>query len=541
MAEPNFLHMDDQAEPQEHHQFTDAFFSAPMASSSHVQTFTPTLTEAILDPDSFLRNFGIHEESNGHPIVTSHESYFAKMEVDSSISTSIDNGLLMTTTFSSPVPIIASGYRNSPNCTPTNASPEATPSEPSRPVMKAEAHRPPGGTFRHFHNGLDTIPEYSVTDPPKVFQPLVPPPVPKHATTTSYNISFPTTLQPRDKFDLWRGHCGLSQLQASVANGSRYSSGTGSSCSSSMAQSPGSSVTSPFHDATVTSPLDVSEFQPLNVIEDSRKGFSTRMTKVKPNKRSRTNSPSRGDDNEDLSDGASSRQRRRSNNLGRESSESKRRDSIKCGLEDLQRALPQFGTPEEEKISQATILSEAAKYLKSLRRAQDDGLASLESINREIEAINQKIEQLQDQLPDHGATFTLDKKNIMPKRSLQDQFADHVVDKTHQNWKYWVFTSIMGHFVHSFAQEVSATSHQDLQTTSLEWITNSMSLQQLRKDVSRKLAKLCAKTSISEDPSKLPEEALKFVSSSVSRRQSRQQQPHQIDHHRPSSYANTFP
>ena len=89
---------------------------------------------------------------------------------------------------------------------------------------------------------------------------------------------------------------------------------------------------------------------------------------------------------------------------------------------------------------------------------------------------------MQDQLPDHGASFTLDKKScIMPKKSLQDQFADHVVEKTHENWKYWVFTSIMGHFVHSFAQEVSATSHHDLQTTSLEWITNSMSLQQLRK------------------------------------------------------------
>jgi hypothetical protein len=73
-----------------------------------------------------------------------------------------------------------------------------------------------------------------------------------------------------------------------------------------------------------------------------------------------------------LSDGASSRIRRKSNasqanlavtatgslaanltgtssgNTG--SSESKRRDSIKSGLEELQRTLPQFGTPEEEKV-----------------------------------------------------------------------------------------------------------------------------------------------------------------------------------------------
>ena len=36
-------------------------------------------------------------------------------------------------------------------------------------------------------------------------------------------------------------------------------------------------------------------------------------------------------------------------------------------------------------------------------------------------------------------------------------------------------------------------------------------MSQLRKDAFRKLAKLCAKTSIMEDPSKLPEEARGFV------------------------------
>lgn len=60
---------------------------------------------------------------------------------------------------------------------------------------------------------------------------------------------------------------------------------------------------------------------------------------------------------DDLSDGASSRQRRKSNSLSggynavSGSTESKRRDSIKSGLDELQRALPQFGTPEEEKVA----------------------------------------------------------------------------------------------------------------------------------------------------------------------------------------------
>ena len=86
-------------------------------------------------------------------------------------------------------------------------------------------------------------------------------------------------------------------------------------------------------------------------------------------KRSRTNSPMNREE-DILSDGASSRIRRKSNasqanlaatgsssaNLSASSSgnpgssESKRRDSIKSGLEELQRTLPQFGTPEEEKV-----------------------------------------------------------------------------------------------------------------------------------------------------------------------------------------------
>ena len=179
---------------------------------------------------------------------------------------------------------------------------------------------------------------------------------------------------------------------------------------------------SPFHDAKAANPVDVSEFHPLNVIESDTKtlkssasssGYSsssrsssssTADHKPKASKRSRTNSPNR-DDHYDLSDGASSRQRRKSSSSGgggggdksttmtsMSSSETKRRDSIKNGLEELQRALPQFGSPEEEKISQATILSEAAKYLKSLKEAQDDGATSLESTQRDIEELNKQIE-----------------------------------------------------------------------------------------------------------------------------------------------------
>jgi len=562
--------------------------------SDNNQASTPTLTEAILEPDNFLKSFALPEDSSNdnHTIVgsTMLDAYISKMDIDNinrdcimtaapphatstnlidrpggiiSIGTGNQTVNVSSSTASTAIPF-PSNYKTSPNCTPTNISPVVTPKTTSpdhqlskltdlkfinqyvgQRLMEENTYggRPfsrPGasGTLHNFFNGLDAIPEDQVTDPPSVFQPLVPPAIPlSKVATTSYNISFPTTLQPRDRFDMWRGYTNT------VSNSSaRFSSGTGSSCSSvcSVPESPGS-LASPFHEAKASNPYDVSEYQPLNVIEggatsdsgNSRKsssGYSSRSSsggasKTKTaSKRSRTNSPMNREE-DILSEGASSRIRRKSNasqanlavtatgssaaNLTGTSSgnpgnsESKRRDSIKSGLEELQRTLPQFGTPEEEKISHATILYEAAKYLKSLKQAQDGSGVNLENISHEIEEMETEIERLTSQLPDKGAKFSMNDNNslVAVKRSLPDQFADHVVDKTQKDWKYWVFTSIMGHFVHSFEQEVSAQTAEHLETTSLEWITNSMSLQQLRKDVARKLAKLNAKTSNSESTS----------------------------------------
>ena len=80
----------------------------------------------------------------------------------------------------------------------------ATSSLPLKPPGSQSSARAQG--VRQFSAGaLDTIPEHEMTEPPRTFQPLIPPPiVPRPPPATSYNISFPTTLQPRDRFDIWR-------------------------------------------------------------------------------------------------------------------------------------------------------------------------------------------------------------------------------------------------------------------------------------------------------------------------------------------------
>ena len=42
--------------------------------------------------------------------------------------------------------------------------------------------------------------------------------------------------------------------------------------------------------------------------------------------------------------------------------------------------------------------------------------------------------------------------------------------RTQEDWRYWVFTSIMGHFVHTFAQQVSNINQEELGRSAVDWI-----------------------------------------------------------------------
>jgi len=213
---------------------------------------------------------------------------------------------------------------------------------------------------------------------------------------------------------------------------------------------------------------------------------------------------------EDLVDEDKYNKRKRSTSGGDGQSRGKGKDPMKAMLEQLQQVIPHIGNPDEEKVSHAGLLVEGSDYIRSLKRENNTTSGNVEHLKLKIDQLHAEIEAFQEQLPEHGSSSI---HRIVSKRgkSIPDMFADHVRQKTQSDWKYWVYTSIMGHFVHSFAQEVSNISPKEMERTSTEWVQEKMSMTSLRKDAFRKLAKLCAKTSIMEDPSKLPEEARGFV------------------------------
>jgi len=211
---------------------------------------------------------------------------------------------------------------------------------------------------------------------------------------------------------------------------------------------------------------------------------------------------------EDMVDEDKYNKRKRSTSGGER--EGRRKDPMKAMLEELQSFIPHIGNPNEEKVSHAGLLVEGSDYIRSLMRENNATKENVEALKAKIEQLNGEIEAFQEKLPEHGST-SIHRIVSTRGKSIPDMFADHVRQRTQIDWRYWVYTSIMGHFVHSFAQEVSNISPQEMENTSIAWLQERMSLQQLRKDAFRKLAKLCSKTSIMEDPSKLPEEARGFV------------------------------
>jgi len=208
---------------------------------------------------------------------------------------------------------------------------------------------------------------------------------------------------------------------------------------------------------------------------------------------------------EDMVDEDKYQKRKRSTSDG-----SKNKDPIKQMLEQLQSKIPHIGNPDEEKVSHAGLLMEGSDYIRSLVSENNATRENVEALKLKVEELNAEIEEAQTKLPEHGCE-AINKILSSRGKSIPDMFADHVRHRTQEDWRYWVFTSIMGHFVHSFAQEVSNISERDMERTAVDWIQDRMSLQQLRKDAFRKLAKLCSKTSIMENPGKLPDEARGFV------------------------------
>ncbi|XP_071446521.1 MLX-interacting protein isoform X2 [Hetaerina americana] len=188
--------------------------------------------------------------------------------------------------------------------------------------------------------------------------------------------------------------------------------------------------------------------------------------------------------------------------------EQKRRCNIKNGFDMLHSLIPQLSQNPNTKLSKAAMLQKGADYIRQLRAEREQLKNDMANLRQEIEGLNAAISNCQAMLPATGAPVSRQRAGKMRER-----FDEFVRIRTLQNWKFWIFSILFEPLLVSYNSSVSTASLEDLCRSTLSWVEQHCSLVDLRPVVLNSLRYLCTATEILSDPSRLPEEATRAVTS----------------------------
>lgn len=191
--------------------------------------------------------------------------------------------------------------------------------------------------------------------------------------------------------------------------------------------------------------------------------------------------------------------------------EQKRRYNIKNGFDMLHSLIPQLQQNPNAKLSKAAMLQKGAEYIKQLRQERAGTNEKMDALRREIDALNNSLNNLQTALPASGAPVSRQRTG-----RVKELYQQYVLQRTLDNWKFWIFGLIFEPLMNTFNQTVSVASLDEMCRTSQLWVDQHCSLVELRPAVSNKLRQLSTTTDIlSDPPTSLQEEVLKAISTSL--------------------------
>uniref|UniRef100_A0A182NBY6 BHLH domain-containing protein n=1 Tax=Anopheles dirus TaxID=7168 RepID=A0A182NBY6_9DIPT len=192
--------------------------------------------------------------------------------------------------------------------------------------------------------------------------------------------------------------------------------------------------------------------------------------------------------------------------------EQKRRYNIKNGFDTLHSLIPQLQQNPNAKLSKAAMLQKGADYIKQLRTERTSANDQMDALRREIDQLNNSLNNLHTALPASGAPVSRQRTG-----RVKELYQHYVRQRTLDNWKFWIFGLIFEPLLNSYNQTVSVASMDEMYRTSQLWVDQHCSLVELRPAVSNQLRQLSTTTDVlSDPPSSLQEEVLKAISSSGS-------------------------
>uniref|UniRef100_A0A1Q3FDZ9 Putative mlx interactor n=1 Tax=Culex tarsalis TaxID=7177 RepID=A0A1Q3FDZ9_CULTA len=191
--------------------------------------------------------------------------------------------------------------------------------------------------------------------------------------------------------------------------------------------------------------------------------------------------------------------------------EQKRRYNIKNGFDMLHSLIPQLQQNPNAKLSKAAMLQKGAEYIKQLRVERSATNEKMDALRREIDTLNNSLNNLQTALPASGAPVSRQRTG-----RVKELYQQYVRQRTLDNWKFWIFGLIFEPLMNTFNQTVSVASLDEMCRSSQLWVDQHCSLVELRPAVSNKLRQLSTTTDIlSDPPTSLQEEVMKAVATTM--------------------------
>lgn len=192
--------------------------------------------------------------------------------------------------------------------------------------------------------------------------------------------------------------------------------------------------------------------------------------------------------------------------VGHIHAEQKRRYNIKNGFDMLHSLIPQLNQNTNTKLSKAAMLQKGADYIRQLRAERNQLKDEMDNLRHQIECLNTSISNCQSMLPATGAPVSSHRTSKM-----KEMFDEYVRTRTRENWKFWIFSTLLEPLMLSFDASVSTASIEDLYRTTISWVEQQCSLVRLRPAVLDSLRHLSTETDILTNPARLPEEALAAI------------------------------
>ncbi|XP_023319397.1 carbohydrate-responsive element-binding protein [Trichogramma pretiosum] len=199
-------------------------------------------------------------------------------------------------------------------------------------------------------------------------------------------------------------------------------------------------------------------------------------------------------------------QYREQRRVGHIHAEQKRRCNIKNGFDTLYNLIPQLNSNPNTKMSKAAMLQKGADYIRTLRSERHIIRTEVNDMKLKLESLNQEIACVHNKLPAEGAPVT-SQRSI----KMKEMFDEYVKLKTHDNWKFWIFSVCIQPLFDSFNASVSTTSMDDLCETTKKWAGDKCSLAMLRPALLMELRDLSKRTNVVYDATSLAEAAIAAV------------------------------